>query len=108
MFISTILIFLITISLGVWLLMYILKNKNTPKGLALTHGSFAFIGILLLIIYSIFYNAPLVSLLLFIAAAIGGFILIYRDITGKTIPKWLALGHGITALLGLICLILFA
>ncbi|WP_454785061.1 hypothetical protein [Legionella sp. WA2024007413] len=104
MFISTILIFLITISLGVWLLMYILKNKNTPKGLALTHGSLAFIGILLLIIYSIFYNAPLVSLLLFIAAAIGGFILIYRDITGKTIPKWLALGHGITALFGLICL----
>jgi hypothetical protein len=94
---------------GLYLLSYILKNKNTPKGIAIIHGGVAFIALTLLIIYGFFnHPTPILSILLFIAAAAGGFILFYRDIGGKLIPKWLALGHGTIAIIAFIFLVAFA
>ena len=93
---------------GLYLLSYVLQNKNTPKGIAFIHGPLAALGLIILIIYALFYKpAPIVSIILFILAAFGGFILIYRDITGKSVPKWLAIGHGLTAIVGFGFLILF-
>lgn len=93
---------------GLYLLSYILTNKNTPKGVALTHGFFAVLGVVVLILYCLFYSpSPLASLVLFIFAALGGLMLFYRDITAKPIPKWLALGHGLTAVIGVCLLVLF-
>src|SRR5215204_3425216 len=87
--------------LGMILLSYILKNKNTPKGVAFTHGFMAAMGIILLLIYSFMHRPrPLESLILFIIAATGGLMLIYRDITGKSLPKWFAITHGLIAILG--------
>lgn len=93
---------------GMWLISFVLRNKNTPKGVALTHGAFAAIGLILLIIYSfVHYPRPIESLILFIIAASGGFILIYRDLTGKSLPKWLAIAHGSIAVLGFLFLLIY-
>jgi hypothetical protein len=37
-------------------------------------------------------------------AAIGGIVMMIYDITGKKIPKFLALGHGLIALAGFLIL----
>lgn len=104
-----IVVFLIAAILGMLLISYLLRNKNTPKGLAIIHGSIAAFGILLLICYLLFYStSPYLSLIFFIIAAIGGFTLMYRDITGKTLPKWLAIGHGTIAVIGFLLLLLVA
>lgn len=63
--------------LGIILISYVLTNKNTPKGVAFTHGPIAAIGIILLIIYAFFHHpSPLISITLFILAAFGGFLII--------------------------------
>ena len=104
----TIIIFAIVALLGLLLLTYILKNKNTPKGVAIIHGSFGALGILLLAIYICLYSSrPYLSLIIFILAAVGGFIMMFRDITGRSLPKWLALGHGSIAVIGFILLLVF-
>jgi hypothetical protein len=94
--------------LGMILLSFVLKGKHTPKALAFTHGPLAVVGIVLLIIYCVKHNpSPVESLILFIIAATGGFILITRDLMGKTIPKWLAVVHGLVAVVGFLWLLMF-
>lgn len=109
MVISAIVLFVLAALLGLVLLTYVLKNKETPKGLAFSHGTFAAIALIILIIYA--YNnldghSHFQSIILFIIAAIGGFIMIARDLLGKTIPKWLAIAHGAIALSGVLLLII--
>lgn len=100
--------FVLATVLGLYLLTFVLTNKETPKGIVIIHGFFALIGITLLIIYPFFYNpSPVTSLVLFILAAIGGLILIYQDLTRKTFPVWLAFGHGLIAIIGFLLLVIF-
>lgn len=101
-------IFSLTAILGMLLLSYVLTNKDTPKGISFIHGPLGAIGIIILLVYAFIHNhSPIVSLTLFILAALGGFMLIHRDITGKPLPYWLAIGHGLTALTGFIFLLIF-
>jgi|SRR5688572_2316167 len=94
---------------GMYLLSLILRNKTTPKGVTLIHGAMAAIALVLLIIYALGNSpGPWSSIIIFIIAALGGFVLNYRDITGKTIPKWLGVVHGLAAVTGFILLLLFA
>lgn len=110
MLILAIVFFSLAIILGLFLLAYVLQNKETPKALAFIHGPLAAIGLILLIAYA--YTSPhsslylTISIILFILAAFGGITLISIDLMGKPVPKWMALGHGITALTGFILLIL--
>lgn len=94
---------------GMYLLSLILRNKSTPKGVTIIHGLMAATALVLLIIYC-FGNTPgpWSSIIIFTLAAIGGFILNYRDITGKKVPKWLGVAHGLLAITGFVLLILFA
>lgn len=109
MLITAILFFALAALLGVYLLSFVLENKNTPKGVAFTHGPIALIGLIILIVYALFHNpSPIVSIILFVLAALGGIMLIYRDIVGKSIPKWMAIGHALTAIAGFVLLIIFA
>jgi hypothetical protein len=101
--------FALTAIVGVMLIGYVLRTKDTPKGLAFIHGIFAVISLVLLIIYvSGDGPGPTASLTLFVIAATGGFILITRDIMRKTIPKWLAIAHGLIATTAFILLVIFA
>lgn len=94
--------------LGMILITYVLQNKNTPKGLAFTHGFMAATGLILLLVYSFYHRpTPIESIVLFILAALGGFFLIYKDLTGQPIPKWVAVAHGLIAVIGFVFLIVF-
>lgn len=108
MLILIITLFGIAALLGIYLLSFVLQNKNTPKGIALLHGPVAAVALAILIIYAFLHTySPIISIILFILVAIGGGILIYRDLMGKTMPKWLALGHGILALIAFLFLLVF-
>ena len=108
MLMTAICFFALAALLGIYLLSFILQNKNTPKGIAFIHGPLAAVGLIILIIYAFLYHpSPYISIILFILAVFGGVLLIYRDITGKTIPRWIAIGHGFTAIAGFLFLIIF-
>lgn len=108
MLIIAIIFFLLAALLGLYLLSFVLQNKNTPKGVAFIHGPLAVTGLIILLLYAFFHTPkPIVSIILFILAAFGGLILIYRDLTGQSVPKWMAIGHGLIAMAGFLFLIIF-
>jgi hypothetical protein len=93
--------------LGIYLISFVLRNKETPKAVAFIHGAFVAVALIMLILYvSKNEHGPTESVVLFILAALGGFVLIYRDLTGKTLPKWLAITHGLVAVTGFVFLLL--
>ncbi|MCW3103114.1 MAG: hypothetical protein JWO09_1554 [Bacteroidetes bacterium] len=94
--------------IGIYLLTLVLQDKETPKAAAFVHGLFVVPAVIMLIVY-ITKNtpSPVESLVLFIIAALGGLVLIYRDLTGKKIPKWLAVVHGLAAVAGFAFLLVF-
>ena len=95
--------------IGLYLLTLILQDKSTPKGVAFAHGLFVVIAVVMLIVY-ITNNppGPIESLVAFIVAALGGIVVFFKDITGKKIPKWLAVVHGLVAVTGFVLLLVFA
>jgi len=105
---AAIVIFGMTAIAGMYLLSLILRKKSTPKGVTMIHGLFAVTALLLLIIYCLDTQAgPWESLVVFLVAATGGIIMVYRDLTGKPIPAWLGIAHGIIAIVGFVLLIWF-
>jgi hypothetical protein len=102
--IITLVILIITAFLGMYLLTYVLSNKNTPKGIALIHGVGGALGIIFLALNVSVYPW---LVLFFCLVALGGFTLIIIDLSGKKIPKLLALGHGFLAVVGILTLIYF-
>ena len=106
---TAIALFSLAALLGMFLLGFVLKGKETPKAVVFTHGPLAAAGLVLLIIYAIDRSpGPLESIVLFSMAAAGGVVMLYRDITGKGIPKWLAIVHGLLAIAGFAWLLYFA
>jgi hypothetical protein len=94
--------------IGMYLLALVLQKKETPKSIAMVHGLFVVVALVLLIIYNSNHPGPVESLVLFVLAALGGLILFMRDLSGKSLPKWLALTHGLIAVTGFIFLLVFA
>lgn len=108
LFVISLIFFALAALLGLFLLTRILRNKETPKGISMIHGLLASTGLILLIIYSACNNRQdlFVFVAVFVGAALGGLILIYRDIKGKTIPKPLALLHGALAVSAFLTMII--
>lgn len=95
--------------LGMFLLALVLQKKETPKFVAFIHGAFVVAGLILLMAYSTREGpSPIESIVLFIIAALGGLALIIRDLRGRSLPKWLAVGHAVVAVGGFIYLLVFA
>ena len=106
---AAIAIFGMTAILGMYLLSLVLRSKTTPNGIAIVHGLLAVTALILLIVYCMGHSSgPWVSIVVFLIAATGGITLGYRDITGRSVPKWLAIVHGLTAVIGFILLLCFA
>ncbi len=101
--------FAIAAILGMVLITHVLSNKTPPRGVLVFHGLFAGTGILLLLIY-MNGNAPgpMEAAILFVVAALGGFIMLARDLRNKPIPKWLAVAHGLLAATAFTFLLIFA
>lgn len=106
---TAIALFSLAAILGLILLSYVLKGKQTPKAVVFTHGPVAALALVLLIIYSTGNTpAPITSIVLFVIAALGGVVLVTHDVMGKVIPKWLAVTHGLIAVTGFLFLLAFA
>jgi hypothetical protein len=95
--------------LGMTLLGFVLADKSTPKAVVFTHGPLAAAGLVLLIIYCFKQSpSPVEAIIAFAIAAVMGIVLVYKDLTGKKIPKALAVIHGLVAVAGFTLLLLFA
>ena len=94
---------------GIYLLALVLRNKETPKLVSFIHGAFVLISFGFLIWYVVDHKPGLLEcIILFAIAAVGGIVLIMRDLSGKSLPKWLSLSHGLIALAGFIWLLVYA
>lgn len=94
---------------GIIMLYYLLAGRPIPKGMAFVHGPLALAGLIVLIIYAVTtssHHKHYESITLFSVAAVGGVVLFYRDITGKSLPKWLGVLHGVLALAGIVAILL--
>lgn len=79
-------------------------------GLALVHGLFAASGLVLLVVAALNGEAKglaLVSLAIFIVAALGGFYLFAQHAQKKQLPKPLLLVHGGAAVVAFVLLLVF-
>lgn len=93
---------------GSMLLTYVLRNRKPPRMNLYLHGLFAIVGLLLLLFYT-FRNdpGPVECAVLFVIAALGGLTMALRDFSGKSIPKWLAVVHGMIAVSGFFVLLIY-
>ena len=105
---TTIALFALAALLGMYLISFVLQGKETPKSVAFIHGGFAAAALVLLIYYTATGAGPVESVVLFVIAALGGFVMIARDLSGKSIPKWLAMVHGLVAVTGFVFLLVHA
>lgn len=109
MLIGAIILFVLAAIFGFILITKVFRNSPRPMGAILAHGLIAASGLVLVLIYVIknAEKSPMTSLILFVVAALGGFIMFGLDMSKKNVPKGLALIHAGAAVAGLILLILF-
>lgn len=110
MLLTTIILFALAAVLGLVLITKIFKEEETPKAVVYSHGAAAAAGLVLLIIA--YFNQGdsllMTSVLIFIVAALGGFVLFGRDISQKPVPKWLAVVHALAAVTAFVLLLIAA
>jgi hypothetical protein len=105
-----IVLFAVAAVFGVINVIRIVAVDRAPRATVYIHGVFAAVSLVLLVIYSIIRSsaAPIVALILFIIAALGGFLLFGIDVATKKPPKWLGFVHGAVAVAGFVLLLVFA
>ena len=108
MLISTVILFALAAVFGLVLLTKVLKGEETPKPVVYLHGAAAAVALVLLIVAYMRQGDTLLmtSVLIFVVAALGGFVLFGKDISNKTIPKWLAVVHALAAVTGFVLLLI--
>ena len=109
MLITTIILFALAAVLGVVLITKVFKDEDRPKAVIYSHGTAAAVALVLLIIAYMNQGGTtwlMTSILVFIVAALGGFVMFGREISEKTIPKWLAVVHGLIAVTGFVLLLI--
>lgn len=105
---AIIILFALAAVFGLIILKNWLTAQNTAKGTVYTHGVFAALGLVLLIVYYFQNEAKTLrtSIVLFLIAAIAGFYMFFRDLKGKMSPTWLAIVHGLVAVAGFVFIVL--
>lgn len=88
----------------------VMAKKEIPRWIVYSHGLCAATGLVLLIVYAVQSPAhyPMVSIILFATAALGGFYMFFRDMSKKEIPISIASIHALLAVAGFVMLLLFA
>jgi hypothetical protein len=102
-------LFVLAAVFGLIILTAILKDQPTPKPFVFIHGGVAVTALLIVIYYIVQHqgSGPILSVTLFILAALGGLTMFAVDIRNKPVPKWIAIIHPLVAISGLIALISF-
>ncbi len=105
----SLILFAIAAVLGLTFAANYLKSGKLPLGLAAAHGLFAASGLVLLIISVIMGETStlgIVALVIFIIAALGGFILLYNHLTKGKLPRQLIAIHAAAAVIAFLILLL--
>ena len=110
MLITSIVIFAVAAVMGLIVITALLKDKPTPKPAVFAHGALAAVALVLVIVLAVNNpgHSPMPSIVLFVIAAIGGFVLFARDMSKKPGPKVLAVVHALAAVVGFLILLAFA
>src|SRR5579883_733680 len=98
-------VFILAACGGLYLLSQIVQDKFPLKAVAVIHGVVAVTGICLLGYYTYYHRSFLTGLIVLCLAALGGLYIFSHGMLGKKIPKFLAVGHGATALIGIAILV---
>jgi len=105
--ITIVLLFAVAAVFGVSLIIPVLQGKTPARRLVFAHGGIAAIALVMLLLQ--FFNnpgtVPQWSLILFVVAALGGFVLFANDLRKKVIPKPLALVHAAAAVVAFLILL---
>ena len=86
-----------------------LRQRDLPIWLSLIHGVVAAAGLITLILGIMQGNAgtlPIVSLILFLIAALGGFVLFSYHLRRKPHPKGLIVIHALAAAVAFVLLLI--
>jgi hypothetical protein len=104
----TISLFALAAIVGIIILKNWLTSSKTSRAVIYTHGIFAAIALVLLIVYTLRNPGESLkaSITLFVAAALVGFYMFFQDLRGKFSPTWLAVAHGLVAVAGFVFLLL--
>ena len=85
------------------------RKKNIPLILALGHGLLAAAGLVIFIVALISASTGsllTISLILFIVAALGGFVLFYFQLRNQLLPSTMVLIHGLVAVSAFVLLLI--
>jgi hypothetical protein len=107
--ITIILLFAAAAVFGLTLLIPVLQGQTPKRAFVFVHGGLAAIALVMLLLEFMKEGntVPQISVILFVVAALGGFVLFARDLQKKPIPKGLALIHASAAVIAFL-LLLFA
>lgn len=84
---------------------YGFQKKHIPKGLAIAHGIFVGLGLILLVIYALTtdsHHKHWDSIIIFLIAATGGIYLFIRDLKKHYFRLWILLVHASIGFFGII------
>ncbi len=95
--------------LGLTMFIRWLTSKEAPRIVVYLHGLAGAAGIVLLLLYASSNpeSFPLVSIILFVVAALGGFYLYFTDVKKKPHPLAVAGLHALLAVAGFVTLLVF-
>ena len=109
---ASIALFAIAAIFGLTILLKWVSQKTASSTIIYSHGFFAVIALVILIVYSVQNpdNFPKTSLILFGIAALGGLTMFFRNagnLSGKIGPLPLAFLHALLAVTSFVLLLLF-
>lgn len=84
-----------------------LKGNPPSIGLALLHGVLGAAGLVCLVLFVLKAgnNLATLALVLFVLAALGGFVLFAKHLKGRPLGKGLITGHALVAVIGFVLLL---
>jgi ABC-type transport system involved in cytochrome c biogenesis permease subunit len=85
------------------------RSKDLPMGLSITHGLVAAAALITLILGVVQGSAgvlPIIALVLFLIAALGGFVLFSYHLRRKPHPKGLIVTHALAAVIAFVLLVI--
>jgi len=102
-------LFAIAAVLGVTILIKWLQDQEAPKAIVYSHGGVAAVALVLLILYSVQNpdKFPMLSLILLVVAALGGFALFFTELLAKKRLVPVGIVHALLAVGGFVTLLLF-
>lgn len=109
MLISSVILFAIAALGGLVLGVLGLRQRELPMWLSLIHGALAAAGLITLIIGVVQGNVgllPMISLVLFLIAALFGFVLFSYHLRKKPHPKGLIVIHALAAVIAFVLLLI--